>query len=261
MSSTEISLCDPYVWEDPRYIFRSLWIDRKKTEVCASEFVNKVILYYGIGLLVSLLVSKLFDLTFAPLLTLGMITLFLLPTFMKLRNIEGFRSIAGDSNSNSKRINPKKVDTVKSVNEPFVEEEKEKILEKTDPAKRNPFNNIMMDEYPNSREITGSPYYSNKEAGKKLIPDRPAASDITNPVKKVELDEFFRVQWFSDPTDVFGKSQSQRMFITQPVTTIPNDQDSYQNWLYKIPGKTCKEGNPANCYGGTDGSPMPWLNL
>jgi hypothetical protein len=251
MSSTdtkEISLCDPYLWEDPRYLFRSFWIDRKKTEVCASEFVNKVVLYYTIGLLVGLLLSKLFNLTYAPLLTLIVITLFLFPTFMKLRTIEAFRSPPIESENKPKN----------KVKESFVDT---KLNTKTKPGVRNPLNNIMLDELPNSREVTGSPYYSNSEAGQKLIPDRPAAPDITNPAKKVELDEYFRVQWYSDPTDVFGKTQSQRMFITQPVTTIPNDQKSYQEWLYKIPGKTCKEGNPENCYGGTDGSPMPWLNL
>jgi len=51
------------------------------------------------------------------------------------------------------------------------------------------------------------------------------------------------------------------MFITQPVTTIPNDQDSYQKWLYKIPGKSCKEGGAENCYGGTEGAMLPWLNM
>jgi hypothetical protein len=51
------------------------------------------------------------------------------------------------------------------------------------------------------------------------------------------------------------------MFITQPVTTIPNDQDSYQKWLYKIPGKSCKEGGADNCYAGTEGAALPWLNM
>jgi hypothetical protein len=68
------------------------------------------------------------------------------------------------------------------------------------------------------------------------------------------------VNWYNDPTDVFGKTQSQRMFVTQPSTTIPNDQKSYQELLYKIPGKTCKEGNPRACYGGTNGAAFPWLN-
>jgi hypothetical protein len=43
-------------------------------------------------------------------------------------------------------------------------------------------------------------------------------------------------------------------------TSIPNDVDSYQNWLYKIPGKTCKEGGREACLPGTDGGVLPWLN-
>jgi hypothetical protein len=110
------------------------------------------------------------------------------------------------------------------------------------PSARNPFHNVLIDEY----------VYS---------PTRGGAPDITTTESKVALDSMFRTQWYSDPTDVFGKTQSQRMFVTAPVTTIPNDQGSYQNWLYKIPGKTCKEGNPDACYGGTEGAVMPWLNL
>ncbi len=41
---------------------------------------------------------------------------------------------------------------------------------------------------------------------------------------------------------------------------MPNDRESYQNWLYKIPGKTCKEGG-RNCLANTDGGPIPWLNM
>ena len=77
---------------------------------------------------------------------------------------------------------------------------------------------------------------------------------------RAPLDDFFRTEFYSDPTDVFGKTQSQRQFITMPSTSIPNDQDSYQNWLYRIPGKTCKEGGREACLPGTDGGPIPWLN-
>jgi hypothetical protein len=30
--------------------------------------------------------------------------------------------------------------------------------------------------------------------------------------------------------------------------------------LYKIPGKTCKEGGREACVGGTEGGALPWLN-
>jgi len=109
------------------------------------------------------------------------------------------------------------------------------------PKPRNPFMNVLVDEI-------------------KYNPHRPQAKSIEDPVVKSTLDDFFRVNWFSDPTDVFGKSQSQRSFITMPSTTIPSDRESYQNWLYKIPGKTCKEGGRNACVSGTEGSPMPWLN-
>jgi hypothetical protein len=87
---------------------------------------------------------------------------------------------------------------------------------------------------------------------------RPTAASVDHPLVKQTMDDFFRVQWFSDPTDVFGKNQSQRQFITMPSTTVPNDQGSFADWLYRIPGKTCKEGGRDACVGGTNGH-IPWL--
>jgi hypothetical protein len=109
------------------------------------------------------------------------------------------------------------------------------------PSPRNPFMNVLIDEI-------------------KYNPDRPEAAAVDHPSVKQTLDDYFRIQWFSDPTDVFGKNQSQRQFVTQPSTTVPNDQGSFANWLYKIPGKTCKEGGREACLPGTDGSPVTWLN-
>lgn len=111
----------------------------------------------------------------------------------------------------------------------------------TPPNSRNPFMNILLDDI-------------------KYHPQRPAASPVDQPDVAQTLDDYFRIQWFSDPTDVFGKNQSQRQFITQPSTTVPNDQGSFADWLYKIPGKTCKEGGRAACPSGTDGGVLPWLS-
>lgn len=115
------------------------------------------------------------------------------------------------------------------------------LPEYTRPTSRNPFMNILVDEM-------------------KYNPSRPEAESVSEPVVKQTFDDYFRVQWFSDPTDVFGKNQNQRQFVTQPSTTVPNDQGSFANWLYRIPGKTCKEGGREACLSGTDGGPMPWLN-
>jgi hypothetical protein len=111
----------------------------------------------------------------------------------------------------------------------------------TPPTARNLFMNVLLDEI-------------------KYNPGRPEAAPVDNPTVKQTLDDYFRVQWFSDPTDVFGKNQSQRQFVTQPSTTVPNDQGAFADWLYKIPGKTCKEGGREACLAGTDGGPIPWLN-
>jgi hypothetical protein len=110
----------------------------------------------------------------------------------------------------------------------------------TPPTARNLFMNVLIDEY-------------------KYNPDRPAAAPVSDPLVKQTMDDYFRVQWFSDPTDVFGRNQSQREFVTQPSTSIPNDRESYQNWLYKIPGKTCKEGGRYCTTQGSAGSPIVWL--
>jgi hypothetical protein len=112
----------------------------------------------------------------------------------------------------------------------------------TPPTARNLFMNVLLEEI-------------------KYNPGRPAAAPVDNPLVKQTLDDYFRVQWFSDPTDVFGKNQSQRQFVTQPSTTVPNDQGAFADWLYKIPGKTCKEGGREACLAGTDGGPIPWLNM
>lgn len=112
----------------------------------------------------------------------------------------------------------------------------------TEPTPANPFMNILLTDL--------------KEPNKW----RPPVVTAFDPQSKQQLDDFFRIQWFSDPTDVFGKNQGQRQFYTMPSNSIPNDRKSYQEWLYKVPGKTCKEGNGAACLPGTDGGPVPWLN-
>jgi hypothetical protein len=117
----------------------------------------------------------------------------------------------------------------------------EALPERTPPTSRNPFMNVLLGEM-------------------KYNPSRPEAAPVNEPSVKQTIDDYFRVQWFSDPTDVFGKNQSQRQCVTQPSTTVPNDQGSFANWLYRIPGKTCKEGGRAACLAGTDGGPIPWLN-
>jgi hypothetical protein len=167
--------------------------------------------------------------------TLFLASLYLIPTFITLSKVkkEGFQM-------------QQKISEVDAKEEDSVEGLYDQIgsaapANATLPTARNPFMNVLIDEI-------------------KYAPKRAKAASITDIDTKVALDDFFRTEFYSDPTDVFGKTQSQRQFITMPSTSIPNDQDSYQNWLYKIPGKTCKEGGREACLPGTDGGALPWLN-
>jgi hypothetical protein len=185
-----------------------------------------------------------------PLIVGLFATVYLIPTFVTLGKVEGFRInfLGSDTMASDSRDPDKLLEQIKNdrpiVNEGFVERPSRGGFNETGVvgAPANPFNNVLLNEI-------------------QYAPTRPEAPDITSTSAKIAMDDFFRVQWYSDPTDVFGKSQSQREFVSQPSTTIPNDQGSYQDWLYKIPGKTCKEGNMAMCYGGSEGAAVPWLNI
>lgn len=112
---------------------------------------------------------------------------------------------------------------------------------RTEPTAANPFMNLLVSEY-------------------SMDPTRPPATSIQSVAVRSEIDQFFDTMFAADPGDVFGKTQSQRMWVAQPVSTVPNDQDSYQNWLYRVPGRTCKEGNGAVCNFVTDNK-IPWREI
>jgi len=225
-----LTFCDPYLWEDPRYLVRSI----HKTDIkCASEMVNKASFVYAVSMLFAFVISSLIP-TKGLYIVMGIVaTLYLLPTFMKLREVEELRKGTPSSVATveaekhmqlHKELQPKR--GYIQANEGFY----------VNDTSANPFENVTVDQY-------------------KYAPTRGPAEG------KTDLDAFFRVQWSSDPTDVFGKTQSQRMFYTMPNSSVVNDQGSYQDWLYKIPGLTCKEGNGAACVNGTQGAAIPWLNL
>jgi len=228
--------CDPYFWENPKYIVHSLYPTQRP---CASHMVNRVTAVYVLAFLIAFIVATITKSDSSYLIVGVIATIALLPTFLALKDLqgrrEGFTGFEGQFTLPSVNQATQRVEHI---------EGKEGTLpfQQTIDEVRNPFHNITIDQY-------------------SYAPTRDPAPSLQTPEAKEDLDAMFRVQWTSDPTDVFGKTQSQRMFVTQPITSIPNDQKSYQDWLYKIPGKTCKEGNGDACYGGTNGATVPWLNI
>lgn len=73
------------------------------------------------------------------------------------------------------------------------------------------------------------------------------ACDLNNEKVAETVEKNFNAKLFRDVSDLYGKMSSQRQFYTVPVTTIPNDQKGFAEWLYKTP-PTCKEGNGLQCY-------------
>lgn len=250
-------------------MFRSLWLGRQHDRsrgVCASEIVNHVVVIYVFAIVLGLVLGTVAKVSNLPLIFGLVATVYLIPSFMRLQKVEAFRMqfvgsefVHKDSEDPDMILAQVRKGNSDVTTEGFASGNSQRGTNAregfTQPqpvpdfneigvvgAPPNPFNNVLVNEIA-------------------YAPTRAEAPDITSPQAKIALDDFFRVQWYSDPTDVFGKSQSQREFVTAPVTTIPNDQGSYQDWLYRIPGKTCKEGNAKACWGGTDGGALPWLNL
>uniref|UniRef100_A0A6C0FAW6 Minor capsid protein P9 transmembrane helices domain-containing protein n=1 Tax=viral metagenome TaxID=1070528 RepID=A0A6C0FAW6_9ZZZZ len=89
----------------------------------------------------------------------------------------------------------------------------------TKPTKHNPFANVTMDDYYENPNRSSACYYKTVE----------------DTVDK----NFYNKPQFQEH-DPFSTRINQRQFISNPVTTIPNDSVGFAKWLYD-PGETCKE--------------------
>jgi hypothetical protein len=112
---------------------------------------------------------------------------------------------------------------------------------RTAPTAANPFMNVLVN------EVLDNPTRS------------PAKTVDTNEMAR-QLSDEFQTRMYGDPTDVYQHTQDQRVWAVQPITSIPNDQGSFANWLYRVPGRTCKEGNNAACFSATEGGVVTWLS-
>jgi len=219
--------CNKYVWEDIRVFSQSYSVDKVKTS-CKSDIVNHVIFAFIVltvvgGISAYLLKNSNVFIVFMILTVLHAIIWYL-------------RYDSASETVITENFQQEDTDVPDGL---FEEVIGEKV---TYPNAKNPFMNVLVDEI-------------------KYNPTRPSAATVFDPSVSIQLEDFFKTQFINDPTDVFNKTQGQRQFYTMPSTTVPNDQGSYQDWLYKIPGKTCKEGGRESCamQSGTAGAVIPWL--
>jgi hypothetical protein len=94
------------------------------------------------------------------------------------------------------------------------------------PTADNPFANIVFADYLDAGNI-------------------PEPCNVDNKDVQKEMNFLYNSSIYRNIEDVFERENSQRIFYTVPVTTVPNKQTEFANWLYKS-GPTCKE-NSANC--------------
>jgi len=141
-------------------------------------------------------------------------------TIQLVDRIEGFNGFQGEVNSDGNIIE-------KETKSELVSDEDHNYRGKCQPpSKHNPFGNVLLTDYVDN-------------------PTRLPACSLAD--KKIEktAEEYFNENLFKDVDEVYGSVNSQRQFISNPSTTIPNPQKEFAEWLYKMP-PTCKEGD--NCY-------------
>lgn len=96
------------------------------------------------------------------------------------------------------------------------------------PSIDNPFMNPSIVDYTNSNNnIKACPF--NKE------------------IVNHNINKYFKQNVYKDINDIYERNFSERQFYTVPSTTIPNDRQSFEKWLY-YRDKTCKENNGIQCY-------------
>jgi len=94
------------------------------------------------------------------------------------------------------------------------------------PTKENPFTNIVFSDYLDASNLA-------------------PACNIDNDQVLKEMENLYNSTIYRNLSDVWERENSQRIFYTVPIQTIPNDQTEFANWLYKT-GPTCHE-NTENC--------------
>ena len=120
-------------------------------------------------------------------------------------------------------INKDLQETEESKDDPFLNK-KTKVIK---PSINNPFTNILFNEYEDN-------------------PNRKSAVNIERENINEEIEDKFNFNLYKDINDIYSRNNSQRQFYTTPITTIPNKQKEFAQWLYKLP-KTCKENNGLQC--------------
>lgn len=96
------------------------------------------------------------------------------------------------------------------------------------PTQNNPFMNVLMNDYKDN-------------------PERKEACNISRSDIKKKSQKYFDKNLYRSVSDIFNKEASDRQWVTNPVTSIPNNQSAFSEWCWGNQS-TCKSGDGNKCY-------------
>jgi len=74
------------------------------------------------------------------------------------------------------------------------------------------------------------------------------ATPICDPsAHKQTIEANFDKGLFNNLDDIFQRNNSQRQFVVNPSTTVPNDRESFMTWLWETPF-VCRDGDMDACF-------------
>jgi hypothetical protein len=107
--------------------------------------------------------------------------------------------------------------------------------------KKNPFANVLLTEIMDDPERKSAPPSFNPDVLEDITKNTKKAVQLLNPgIKNTNQ------QLFGSLTDQFYLDQSNRSFVSNPSTKIPNDQGAFAQYLYgDMP--SCRDGDGVAC--------------
>ena len=110
-----------------------------------------------------------------------------------------------------------------------------------EPSSTNPFSNVMVPDYELNPHKLPAPPVDRPEVANQILQQAVNLVQEANPSQPGITDKLFR-----DVNDQLTFEQSMRPFMSNPATTIPNDQNAFAQFCYGSM-VSCKEGNLFAC--------------
>jgi hypothetical protein len=216
----------PEFWtKNPNVLLTSWWQVFPDTTMTTNERLNAITRMTIILIVVSYLLTMRTRILAIGLLTLGAIVVYYYVETK--RTVEQFTQ---EMDARVKRAQEAKQIEARLPSSIFDE-----------PKSGNPFSNVLVTDYQYNVNKKPAPPIDNAQVRDKVLDAAKQTVLDMNPTQPDLADKLFK-----NMGDEWDFEQSLRQFVTQPGTTIPNDQEAFSQFCY---GSmiSCKEGNAFAC--------------